>query len=375
MTLGEGGRAPFGPRRAGGDLVLSAKRGPGNPADRGGGRAPPRARRSGGGGRVTQLVLSLFPGIGLLDMAFEEEGFTVVRGPDVLWGGDVRRFHPPAGRFEGVIGGPPCQAFSGLVNLIRAKGLEPRFGNLIPEFERCVAEARPRWFLMENVPAAPRPEPADYAVSDFTVCNSSLDGGDGLGLEQERVRRFSFGVRGTKPRGLREHIQLAALRLPGRAGAVTQTHVNNSPEARGRRGTVVHTPAPGQRVRTQAVTSSARAVPVALGGSGKLKPGGRCPAVTSSDGGGKRNLRVGSKRRARNVAVTAAHSGQDARPSGGHLVVYRWPDMLRLQGLPEDFLKDAPFTAAGKRKAVANGVPLPMGRAIARAIVQTLEAT
>lgn len=33
------------------------------------------------------LVLSLFPGIGLLDMAFEEEGFTVVRGPDLLWGG------------------------------------------------------------------------------------------------------------------------------------------------------------------------------------------------------------------------------------------------------------------------------------------------
>lgn len=27
------------------------------------------------------LVLSLFPGIGMLDMAFEHEGFTVVRGP------------------------------------------------------------------------------------------------------------------------------------------------------------------------------------------------------------------------------------------------------------------------------------------------------
>ena len=42
------------------------------------------------------LVLSLFPGIGLLDMAFEEEGFTVVRGPDSLWGGDIKRFHAPA---------------------------------------------------------------------------------------------------------------------------------------------------------------------------------------------------------------------------------------------------------------------------------------
>jgi DNA (cytosine-5)-methyltransferase 1 len=38
---------------------------------------------------VTQLVLSLFPGIGMLDSAFEQEGFCVVRGPDVLWGGDI----------------------------------------------------------------------------------------------------------------------------------------------------------------------------------------------------------------------------------------------------------------------------------------------
>ena len=48
-----------------------------------------------------------FAGIGLLDMAFEEAGFVVVRGPDLLWGGDVKRFHPPAGKFDGVIGGPP----------------------------------------------------------------------------------------------------------------------------------------------------------------------------------------------------------------------------------------------------------------------------
>ena len=70
------------------------------------------------------LVLSLFPGIGLLDMAFAEEGFCIVRGPDLLWGGDIRRFHPPA-VFDGVIGGPPCQAFSRLVHIVRAKGQTP----------------------------------------------------------------------------------------------------------------------------------------------------------------------------------------------------------------------------------------------------------
>ena len=103
------------------------------------------------------LVLSLFPGIGLLDMAFEEEGFCVVRGPDLLWGGDIKRFHPPAGVFDGVIGGPPCQAFSKASAIIG-----PNKDDLIPEFVRCAIEADPAWVVMENVrqaaghPAVPK---------------------------------------------------------------------------------------------------------------------------------------------------------------------------------------------------------------------------
>src|SRR5438552_3935700 len=116
--------------------------------------APPSPARP-GSPQMADLVLSLFPGIGLLDMAFEQEGFCVVRGPDLLWGGDVRRFHPPAGKFDGVIGGPPCQLFSGLNNLARSQGTE--FQNLIPDFSRVVEEAAPLWFLMENVPGAPNP--------------------------------------------------------------------------------------------------------------------------------------------------------------------------------------------------------------------------
>lgn len=113
------------------------------------------------------LALSLFPGIGMLDLAFEIEGVVPVRGPDVIWGGDIRRFHPPAGKFNVVIGGPPCQMFSALANLVRAKGLEPRFGNLIPECERCVSEAQPECFVMENVPAAPEPVVKGYASCEW----------------------------------------------------------------------------------------------------------------------------------------------------------------------------------------------------------------
>lgn len=145
---------------------------------------------------MAQLVLSLFPGIGLLDMAFELEGFTVVRGPDVIWGGDIRTFHPPAGKFDGVIGGPPCQMFSSLARLVEANGHKTRFGNLIPEFERCVLEAQPAWFLMENVPAAPEPKVDGYGMKAFMLDNSAIAGADGWGQEQRRVRKFCFGMRG-----------------------------------------------------------------------------------------------------------------------------------------------------------------------------------
>lgn len=159
------------------------------------------------------LVLSVFPGIGLLDMAFEQEGFCVVRGPDVLWGGDIRRFHPPAGRFDGVIGGPPCQCFSSLAHLVRANGHEPKFGNLIPEFERVVDESKAGFFLMEQVRQAPVPSVPGYAVHSFILNNAWIAGEDGFGQEQERTRRFTFGLRGAESVNLMRWITTAALLL------------------------------------------------------------------------------------------------------------------------------------------------------------------
>jgi hypothetical protein len=47
-------------------------------------------------------------------------------------------------------------------------------------------------------------------------------------------------------------------------------------------------------------------------------------------------------------------------------------DMCELQGLPRDFLSEAPFTSTGKKQAVGNGVPLPIGRAIAKADVKAI---
>lgn len=294
---------------------------------------------------MSDLVLSLFPGIGMLDAAFEAEGYCVVRGPDVLWGGDVRRFHPPPGKFDGVIGGPPCQAFSSLAHLVRATGHEPRFGNLIPEFERCVAESECQWFVMENVPQAPTPVVAGYAVHSFVLNNAWLVAPDGFGQEQERKRRFSFGVRGaTTAPNLMRWIEVAALLLPERQRPVTTMH--DHPD------------------NITAWSKRQRTVSPSMFGVGRpTRREHRHPAVSAGGGGGgpgRPDCRKG--------AVTLSDGAGNVKQCR-----YTFADACRLQGLPEGFLADAPFTAAGKLKAVANGVPIPMGRAIARAIRQATD--
>jgi DNA (cytosine-5)-methyltransferase 1 len=244
------------------------------------------------------LVLSLFPGIGLLDMAFEEAGFCVVRGPDVLWGGDIRRFRPPADRFDGVIGGPPCQAFSQLRHMvIQRHGVEALAENLIPEFERCVHEARPAWFLMENVPAAPLPIVPGYAVADLVLNNRWVGG------EQNRVRRFSFGVFGDRRVDLQRYLDIELFEPLDYAPAVLASGNKQS----------------GVQIRL--------------------------------DRDGRPHKKIGADYASRQTVAEA----------------------LRLQGMSADFFEHAPLTVEGQQKVIGNGVPLPMGRAIAKAVKAALE--
>lgn len=249
------------------------------------------------------LILSLFPGIGILDMAFEGLGWCVVRGPDQLWGGDIHAFHPPAGRFDGVIGGPPCQAFSQLRYMVIQKyGVEALAENLIPEFERCIDDAQPAWFLMENVPAAPLPIVSGYAITDLVLNNRWVGG------EQERKRRFSFGVLGDRRIDLQRWLDIEV-----------------------------------------------------------FEPLAWAPAVLDSGGGGN---------------GYAIRCDRGARPKRGRNNLHEMhgrgsrqtvAEALRLQGLPDGFLDGSPFTMEGKQRAIGNGVPLPLGRAVAKAVKAALE--
>lgn len=141
---------------------------------------------------MSKLILSLFPGAGLLDRAFEEAGWCVVRGPDLLWGGDIRNFKPASGHFWGVIGGPPCQDFSAL------RRCEPTgYGvEMLIEFARCVTQARPEWWLMENVARVPDVTELGHTVTD-QVCSGyvtqRLDINQAWYSDCSRLRHIQFG--------------------------------------------------------------------------------------------------------------------------------------------------------------------------------------
>ena len=134
-------------------------------------------------GALSHLVLSVFSGIDILGKGFAANGFTVVSAGDIMFGQDIREFRSIKGRFDGVIGGSPCQDFS------NARRTEPTgYGlEMLAEFVRIVEESEPKWFLLENVPQVPDVHVLGYHVQRFSLSPTDL------GFEQNRPRHFQFG--------------------------------------------------------------------------------------------------------------------------------------------------------------------------------------
>lgn len=167
------------------------------------------------------LILSIFPGVDLLGRGFELEAFCVVRGPDLLWGGDVRAFHPPPGKFDGLIAGSPCQDFSRK----RRRRQTPPTGyglEMLSEFVRVVLEAQPDWWLLENVPTVP-----DVQVPGYVVQRLDLNARE-CGSTQDRLRHFQFGSR--------EGLILVPRRAPVTASVSQKTVLATEGRRKHRRG-------------------------------------------------------------------------------------------------------------------------------------------
>ncbi len=128
------------------------------------------------------LILSTFSGIGMLDKGFTDNGFCVVSAPEKILNGDIRDFKGIENVFGGIIGGSPCQSFSGLNRNPNGYSLE-----MLNEFKRVVIECKPQWFLLENVTRVPNIEINGYHVQRFNLSPKDL------GFSQSRNRCFQFG--------------------------------------------------------------------------------------------------------------------------------------------------------------------------------------
>lgn len=131
-------------------------------------------------------VASFFSGIGGIDLGFERAGMDIVFQCEILsFGQKVLKKHwsnvpiyhditkvtvndiPPVDLFAG---GFPCQDLS-LANQGKRKGLEGERSGLFYKYAELIAEKRPRWVFIENVPGLLN----SAKGGDFGVVLSTLD--------------------------------------------------------------------------------------------------------------------------------------------------------------------------------------------------------
>ena len=163
-------------------------------------------------------LISLFAGAGGMDLGFEKAGFNVAvanesdpaicptyrrnHGHTRLIEGDIRNIggaQVEAGGVVGLIGGPPCQSWSGAGSL---GGINDARGRLFFDYVRILAETRPLFFVAENVPGmlAKRNEPAVAGImglfgeAGYDVWHGLLDAND-HNVPQTRKRVFFTGFR------------------------------------------------------------------------------------------------------------------------------------------------------------------------------------
>ncbi len=177
-------------------------------------------------------LLSLFAGAGGLDIGFESTGMfetlaaiefqpeysatlkkNMKRGflptAEIIQE-DIRKLDPkkiarryfPKGRVDGIIGGPPCEAFS-----VRGKkgGLSDPRGLLVFDFIRWAVELRPAFVLMENVPPLAKFDNGKILYdlqkelddAGYSTCSAVLNAA-GYGAATKRQRLILLAFLGTQ---------------------------------------------------------------------------------------------------------------------------------------------------------------------------------
>jgi DNA (cytosine-5)-methyltransferase 1 len=257
---------------------------------------------------------------------------------------------------DGIIGGPPCQAYS-----VRGKrlGLEDARSNETFRFLEWVVSLRPRFFLMENVPRMLKIQDGEVLkrirlVSEsagYSVSHKVLSAAD-YGSATRRQRVFIVGLlRGplfSFPRqthkeqvqslnGYKPHVAsgtaLAGLPVPGfEADGVPQGHI-----------AVRHTAVVRERFRG-------------------LLPG-------QQDNVRKRTRLDAGKPSPTLVAGNLEQTRSHIHPVEPRELTNR--ESARIHGFSDDFVFSGNHAAMGVQ--IANSVPIPLARALAEAIATHLD--
>jgi len=167
-------------------------------------------------------VVDLFSGVGGLSLGAARAGFSVCGAVEIdphaiemhrrnfpnsihitesvsdLTGRKLRmRLNLHNGDLMGIIGGPPCQGFS---DIGKRDPNDPR-NTLFPEFFRLVSEAKPEFFLAENVPRIRHDKNAEfiekalsYVKNDYELVTDLTIDASKYGAPTTRTRSFFFGT-------------------------------------------------------------------------------------------------------------------------------------------------------------------------------------
>jgi len=205
--------------------------------------------------------VSLFAGIGGLDLGLERAGMTCVgqveweaypqavlekHWPDVPRIGDVRSFEGTEfGEFDLLVGGYPCQPFS----VAGSRKGKDDIRHLWPEVHRIIRRVRPRYVLLENVTGHLSLGFGDV-LGDLAACGYDAEWdcipAAAVGAPHRRDRVFIVAYPSREPSDggnhhTRERVesgQATELGDGGGAAHVADTHHNGFTTTEERRGTV-----------------------------------------------------------------------------------------------------------------------------------------
>lgn len=166
-------------------------------------------------------VIDLFAGIGGLSLGFEKAGFELIEAYD-NWDYSIEIYNNNFShkcikldlsnvtdfsafkKADIIIGGPPCQDYSSAGKRDENGGR----ATLTVEFARIVCEAKPQYFVMENVALIEKSKTLPKAIEMFKKAGYGLTkivlNAYYCGAPQDRKRFFMIGVLGGKDDELKE---------------------------------------------------------------------------------------------------------------------------------------------------------------------------